>query len=81
MMMIWYQTKYSLTSGIVEIEGELSNCNKYVMYDNHGFDAVGIEIFATMKEAREDQKTRARKAIENAKKRIAKLEKLLEDNQ
>jgi hypothetical protein len=79
--MIWYQTKYSLTSGIAEIEGELSNCNKYVMYGNHGFNAIGIEIFATMEEAREDQKARAKKAIENAKKKITKLEKLLEDNQ
>ena len=76
-MKTWYQTKYALTQGIVEISDIKSQEKGYVEYGEYGFDKKGIDIFPTMEEAKADQQERARKAIAAAEKKIEKLKKLL----
>ena len=78
MMGTWYQTRYCLTQGIKEvIDGRYSAGNQYISHGGHGFDRIDVDIFATIEEAREDQKNRARKAIAAAEKKIEKLKGLL----
>ena len=76
-MGIWYQTRYALTQGIQEVaEWKYSGCKQYISHGRDGFDRIDKDIFATIEDAREDQKTRARKAIAEAEKKIAKLKEL-----
>lgn len=78
--MKWYLTKYALTRGIIEIvDGKTRSAGQYLAHGKHGFDRVGVNVFASLEEAKADQRNRARKAIAAAKKKIAKLEKLLEE--
>lgn len=74
----WYQTRYAVRSGIVEVDGRLSESEKYVRYGLHGWDEVGVEIFATRSEAEADYRARLVKAIAAAKKKMATLEQKLE---
>ena len=79
-MQTWYQTRYCLTQGIKEIHDWTYSKSSFRI--RHGllgcnYDLVGVDIFATIEEAREDQKNRARKAIAAAEKRIEKLKELL----
>ena len=80
-METWYQTRGCLIHGIKEVakwkyynEDKLRICHGFL---GSGYDLIGVDIFATIEEAREDQKNRARKAIAAAEKRIEKLKELL----
>jgi hypothetical protein len=50
---------------------------EYVSHGEYGFDKIGKDIFPTRAEALADRKNRALKAIEAAKRKIAKMEKLV----
>jgi len=76
-MKTYYQTRYALTSGIAEVEGEEGG-HGYIQHGKHGFDKLGKDIFETMEEAQADQRKRALKAIASSEKKIAKLRKMLE---
>ena len=74
----WYQTRYCLTQGLKKIhDGIYSESKQYISHGGYGFDRIGVDIFATIEEARADQSQRARKAIAAAEKKIAKLKELL----
>ena len=77
MTKVWYQTRYALTKGIVEVSNwEYTNEGRYIRHPGH-LDRVNYDIFDNLQSAKDDQGYRARKAIAAAKKKIAKLEKLI----
>ena len=80
-MTTWYQTKYALTTGIIEIsDGKISGtCADYISHGQHGFDKIGVDIFDSLDAAKADQRKRVSRAIQSAKKKIAKLEALINE--
>lgn len=76
---MWYSTRYALTLGIKRVEdGKV--IDGFVCHGKHGhaYDKIGIDIFETEEEAKANAVLRAQKAIAAAKRKIAKLEKLID---
>jgi hypothetical protein len=71
----WYQTRYALTSGIAIVTNGVVR-DDFVDHGDH-WDEINHDIFDSLEAAQADQRHRARKAIASAKKKIAKMEKLI----
>lgn len=77
--MKYYITKYCLTTGISEVEGEPAS--KYTnLFKTHGrfpvYYHVGTEAFESKEEAIADCESRRQKKIKSIQKQLKKLESL-----
>lgn len=74
----FYATKYALTTGIKEIEGEVKtegSCQ--LVYDNHWNSyRVGSDCFPSLKEAIDKAESMRKNKIESLQKQIDKLKNI-----
>lgn len=66
-------SKYALTEGIQEVEGDLSQ-GEYVYYGSHGQAKLGRDAHVDESKARAASESMRKKKIASLKKQIAKLE-------
>jgi hypothetical protein len=71
-------TKYALTKGIIEVEMELKDGEKWCYGRLFGYDTgfFGNDFWLNMQDAQKDAERRRLTKIERLKKQILKLEKI-----
>lgn len=82
-------TKFSLTTGIIEIEARRNDFKDGNIIQSKNYSVIGTipggwemgyygnDFHLTLEEAKADQQRRAKRKIDSLKKQIAKIEKLL----